>query len=82
MGHQFTFGWTFESAPTNTGKCQALLERGVDIRTVQEVMGNADVKTIMIYLHVMNRPGLSVISPLDRLLESKAKSESQMESID
>ncbi|EGF29382.1 Integron integrase [Rhodopirellula baltica WH47] len=44
-----------------------LLEGGSDIRTVQELMGHADVSTTMIYLHVMNRPGLSVKSPLDQL---------------
>lgn len=49
-----------------------LMESGADIRTVQELMGHADVKTTMIYLHVMNRPGLSVISPLDRMQEENA----------
>ena len=49
-----------------------LMESGADIRTVQELMGHADVKTTMIYLHVMNRPGLSVISPLDRIQEENA----------
>ncbi len=47
-----------------------LLESGTDIRTVQELMGHADVSTTMTYLHVMNRPGLAVTSPLDRLDES------------
>ncbi|QDT10493.1 integron integrase [Stieleria marina] len=44
-----------------------MLEDGADIRTVQELLGHKDVKTTMIYLHVMNRPGLAVTSPLDRM---------------
>lgn len=44
-----------------------LLEDGYDIRTVQELLGHASVETTMIYLHVMNRPGTNVKSPLGDL---------------
>jgi integron integrase len=43
-----------------------LLEDGYDIRTVQELLGHKNVKTTMIYTHVLNRGGLAVRSPLDR----------------
>lgn len=52
--HSFTYGFATH-----------LLESGMDIRTVQSLMGHGNVETTMIYLHVMKRPGAGGQSPLD-----------------
>jgi len=45
-----------------------LIESGYDIRTVQELLGHKDVKTTMIYTHVLNKGGRGVKSPLDTVI--------------
>jgi site-specific recombinase XerD len=44
-----------------------MLQAGYDIRTVQELLGHSDVKTIMIYTHVLTRGGRGVRRPFDQV---------------
>lgn len=62
-------GITKRVSPHTFRHCYAthLLQAGYDIRTVQELMGHKDVKTTMIYLHILQPGGRGVESPLDKL---------------
>ncbi|TVQ04355.1 MAG: integron integrase, partial [Planctomycetaceae bacterium] len=44
-----------------------LLACGTDIRTIQELLGDSDIATTMIYTHVLTRKDITVVSPLDTL---------------
>jgi site-specific recombinase XerD len=57
-----------------------LLQTGCDIRTVQELLGHADVRSTMIYTHVMGKRALGVMSPLDRSGDGEAGSPPNHES--
>lgn len=62
-------GVTKHVTPHTFRHCYAthLLWAGYDVRTVQELMGHSDIKTTMVYLHILHPGGVGVESPLDKL---------------
>lgn len=53
-----------------------LLESGTNIRTFQELFSQKDLKTTMIYTHVMKKPGIDICSPLDTVTKGNRGSDS------
>lgn len=52
------------------GRMSLLLESSYDIRTIQELLGHKDIKTTMIYTHVLNQGPKGVRSPMDEVAGS------------
>lgn len=64
----------------SVNSCIFILENGVNIRQVQELLGHKDVKTTQIYTHVMNKDLNAVQSPLDTLPADKKRPEADRNS--
>lgn len=54
------------------GFATEMLRNGCDVRLLQQMMGHSDLRTTSRYLHIVNRPGLNVVSPVDRLPSHQA----------
>ncbi len=69
--HTFRHSQWLRHAGLRPGSATHLLERGQDIRTIQELLGNKDVSTTMIYRPVLNRGPHGVRSPADILVPAE-----------